>query len=105
MITIAFCCLSEAMFQTHHRGLQSWIQVIAVVAFVLVMPVHVFANTCMIVVSLWRITTGTVGGWAVTTRVNDEVSAKAHTPGTARAIKGEGKWTPSETHRRLSSDT
>jgi cellulose synthase/poly-beta-1,6-N-acetylglucosamine synthase-like glycosyltransferase len=61
-------CMLEAAFQTHHRGCQSWIQVIFVCFFMGVGAFYIIFQAYLIIVSLFRIGTGTVGGWVVTAR-------------------------------------
>jgi cellulose synthase/poly-beta-1,6-N-acetylglucosamine synthase-like glycosyltransferase len=61
-------CVLEAAFQTHHRRCQSWIQVIFVALFMGVGCLYIVFQACLICVSLFRIGTGTVGGWVVTAR-------------------------------------
>lgn len=66
----------EAMFQTHHRGLQSWLQVPFVMFFMWAGCVYVLFQFLLIQVSLFRIFTGRVGGWVVTKRAG-KTSAEA----------------------------
>jgi len=58
----------EAIFQTHHRGLQSWMQVPFVTLFMVAGCVYIVLQTLLVVVSLFKISTGRVGGWVVTAR-------------------------------------
>lgn len=67
-IILILLALTEATLQTHHRGCQSWIQVIFVVIFLLLGPLYVIFQALLIVTSMFKIATGTVGGWYVTTR-------------------------------------
>jgi len=62
------CCMLEAVLQTHHRGFQSWIQVIFVALFMGAGCFYIVFQAVLIIVSLFKISTGTVGGWAVTAR-------------------------------------
>jgi len=61
-------CVIEAMFQTRHRGCQSWIQVIFVAAFMGLGWLYIIFQAVLIIMSLFKIATGTVGGWVVTAR-------------------------------------
>jgi cellulose synthase/poly-beta-1,6-N-acetylglucosamine synthase-like glycosyltransferase len=61
-------CTLEAILQTHHRGCQSWIQVLFVAIFMGAGFFYVLFQALLIAVSLFRISTGTVGGWTVTAR-------------------------------------
>jgi len=61
-------CVLEAVFQTRHRGCQSWIQVIFVALFVGFGWAYICTQALLIVVSMFKIGTGTVGGWVVTAR-------------------------------------
>jgi cellulose synthase/poly-beta-1,6-N-acetylglucosamine synthase-like glycosyltransferase len=72
-ITLLVSCTLEAIFQTHHRGCQSWIQVLFVALFMFAGCLYIIFQASLIVVSLFKIGTGTVGGWVVTAR-------KAQTP-------------------------
>lgn len=67
-ICLLVSCTLEAIFQTHHRGCQSWIQVIFVVLFMTVGCLYMIFQALLICISLFRIGTGTVGGWAITAR-------------------------------------
>jgi cellulose synthase/poly-beta-1,6-N-acetylglucosamine synthase-like glycosyltransferase len=72
-IILVISCTLESIFQTHHRGCQSWIQVLFVGLFMGVGFFYIVFQAGLIIVSLFKIGTGTVGGWVVTAR-------KAHTP-------------------------
>jgi cellulose synthase/poly-beta-1,6-N-acetylglucosamine synthase-like glycosyltransferase len=61
-------CFVEAMFQVHHRGAQSLIQALFVALFMGAGVLYIAFQGCLIVVSLFKIGTGTVGGWTVTAR-------------------------------------
>jgi hypothetical protein len=67
-ITLAVSCTLEAVFQVRHRGRQSCIQVFFVTLFMLAAFVYVLFQALLIAVSMYKICTGTVGGWAVTAR-------------------------------------
>jgi len=74
------CCVLEAVFQTHHRGCQSWIQVIFVALFMGFGWAYVCIQALLIIVSLLKIGTGTVGGWAVTARKAQKPPTQAEAP-------------------------
>jgi cellulose synthase/poly-beta-1,6-N-acetylglucosamine synthase-like glycosyltransferase len=69
-------CVLEAMFQTRHRGWQSWIQVIFVGIFMGAGFVYIIFQAILITMSLFKIGTGTVGGWVVTARKAQNPSAQ-----------------------------
>merc|ERR1712061_594693 len=69
-------CFLEAIFQTHHRGSQSWIQVLFVARFMSAGFCYMIIQALMIILSLFKIATGTVGGWVVTARKAPDASAK-----------------------------
>jgi cellulose synthase/poly-beta-1,6-N-acetylglucosamine synthase-like glycosyltransferase len=63
-----FCGIAEALFQVHHRGMQSFIQVFFVGLFALLAPGYILFQAYLIAISLFRIATGRDGGWVVTVR-------------------------------------
>jgi len=67
-LSLVVACTLEAIFQTHHRGFQSCIQVIFVGFFMFAGCAYILFQALLIIVSLFKITTGRVGGWAVTAR-------------------------------------
>jgi len=67
-LTLVGGCVIEAVFQTHHRGKKSWIQVIFVAIFMAAGFFYILIQAMLITVSLFKISTGTVGGWVVTAR-------------------------------------
>jgi cellulose synthase/poly-beta-1,6-N-acetylglucosamine synthase-like glycosyltransferase len=64
------CTVAEAVLQTHHRkkGCQSWKQVFFVLLFMIFGSVYVLILSCLLLISLLKISRGTVGGWVVTAR-------------------------------------
>merc|ERR1712159_609088 len=76
-----FCGIVEALFQVHHRGMQSFIQVFFVGLFALLAPGYILFQAYLIAISLFRIATGRDGGWVVTVRTgkkqDDPVSSTA----------------------------
>jgi len=70
----------EAVFQTRHRGCQSWIQVIFVALFMGAGCFYIVFQALLIAVSLFRISTGTVGGWVVTARKTQKNAAQIQIP-------------------------
>jgi hypothetical protein len=87
------CCVFEACYQTEHRGLQSWLQVISVFVFMLAGPCNMFLQAMLIVVSLFKISTGTVRGWAVTARSVPPTQAGTQRHGLWLATKHAGTQT------------
>jgi cellulose synthase/poly-beta-1,6-N-acetylglucosamine synthase-like glycosyltransferase len=67
----------EALMQMGHRGCQSIIQVFFVALFMVAGAFYVVFQTCLIIVSLFKIRTGTVGGWVVTARNSQKQKAQA----------------------------
>jgi len=67
-LTLVAGCILEAACQTHHRRFQSWIQVIFVAIFMAAGFFYILFQAVLITVSLFKISTGTVGGWVVTAR-------------------------------------
>jgi len=67
-LTLFAGCTLEAILQTRHRGCQSWIQVAFVALFMGAGFFYIVIQAVLIVVSLFKISTGTVGGWVVTAR-------------------------------------
>lgn len=67
-LTLVAGCILEAACQTHHRRFQSWIQVIFVALFMAAGFFYILFQAVLIAVSLFKISTGTVGGWVVTAR-------------------------------------
>merc|ERR1712080_755929 len=67
-LTLLVGCTLEAICQTRHRGLQSWIQVPFVTFFMFAGCVYIVFQALLIVVSMFKICTGRVGGWVVTAR-------------------------------------
>jgi cellulose synthase/poly-beta-1,6-N-acetylglucosamine synthase-like glycosyltransferase len=76
-LAIAAGCTLEAIFQIHHRGWQSALQVIFVFIFMFGICLYVIFQLVLILVSLFKIATGTVGGWAVTVRSVQKSSTQA----------------------------
>jgi len=73
-IGIAISWGMEAIFQIHHRGRQSFIQVFFVLLFWLLAPVYILFQCTLIATSLWKIATGRDGGWVVTARASTKAS-------------------------------
>lgn len=67
-ITLVISCILEAIFQTHHRGSQSWIQVIFVALFMIGGFFYIIFQAALIMGSLYKIGTGRDGEWVVTKR-------------------------------------
>merc|ERR1712228_785094 len=67
-LSIVVSCALEAIFQIHHRGMQSFIQVFFVGFFMFAGAAYILFQAFLIIVSLFKIATGRVGGWAVTAR-------------------------------------
>lgn len=58
----------EAVCQSDHRGVQSWIQVIFVVLYLSTGFLMAAFQAGLTILSLYKITSGNIGGWAVTER-------------------------------------
>jgi len=67
-IALGASCILEAMLQTRHRGAQSWIQVLFVALFMFLGCLYIIFQATLICFSMFKIYTGTVGGWVVTAR-------------------------------------
>jgi hypothetical protein len=67
-MTVMVAVTLEAVFQTHHRGSQSWIQVLFVALFLAAGSFYTIYNFVLITSSLSSIASGTVGAWVVTER-------------------------------------
>jgi cellulose synthase/poly-beta-1,6-N-acetylglucosamine synthase-like glycosyltransferase len=73
-IGIAIAWNMEAIFQIHHRGKQSFIQVFFVLLFWLLAPVYIVFQCSLILTSFWKIANGLDGGWVVTARASTKHS-------------------------------
>lgn len=74
----------EAVIQTHHRGCQSWIQVLFVAIFMGAGFFYIIFQALLIIISMFKISTGTVGGWVVTAR-----KAQNGAPKTLTTVAGD----------------
>merc|ERR1712146_63593 len=74
-LSLVISCTLEAIFQIHHRGLQSFIQVFFVGLFMFCGCAYILFQALLIIVSLFKIGTGRVGGWAITVRGKSSSSA------------------------------
>jgi cellulose synthase/poly-beta-1,6-N-acetylglucosamine synthase-like glycosyltransferase len=74
-IGIAISWTLEAIFQVHHRGMQSFIQVFYVFLFWLLAPLYITFQCVLITTSLFKIATGRDGGWVVTARATTKQGA------------------------------
>jgi len=88
MILFASCVL-EAVFQIRHRGLQSCIQVIFVALFMGVGFLYLIFQALLITVSLFKISTGRVGGWVVTARKAQKPAKETDQATDLQAASGE----------------
>merc|ERR1711988_208500 len=76
-VTLVLCVTCEAIFQIGHRGSQSIIQVFFVAIFMAAGCFYILFQAGLIVVSLFKIATGRVGGWVVTARGKQQTSTAA----------------------------
>jgi cellulose synthase/poly-beta-1,6-N-acetylglucosamine synthase-like glycosyltransferase len=92
-ITMVASCILEAIFQTRHRGCQSWIQVIFVAIFMAAGFFYIIIQALLITVSMFKINSGTVGGWVVTARSKQQpaLQMKASAGGDEEAPELVGK--------------
>merc|ERR1712032_504657 len=77
LLTHLFMCTAEAMCQVHHRGKQSALQALYVIAFIAVggllyIPYQFWLQS----LSLYRVMSGQVGEWVVTRRESVTVGMK-----------------------------
>jgi cellulose synthase/poly-beta-1,6-N-acetylglucosamine synthase-like glycosyltransferase len=74
-LSLVISCTMEAIFQIRHRGVQSFIQVFFVGVFMFAGCAYILFQALLIIVSLFKIGTGRVGGWAITARGKSSSSA------------------------------
>lgn len=86
-LAIVVCCAVEALCQAHHRGRQSRVQVIFVLGYLLLSSPNAALQTILVMVSMWRIATGKVGGWVVTARPTNSQLSPASSPSRCRFLQ------------------
>jgi len=78
-VILAVCCMVESICQVQHRGYQSWIQVLFVAGYLCLNSQILMIQIALVSISMFKISTGRVGGWAVTTRSSSKNLSPAAT--------------------------
>mmetsp|Transcript_56275 Transcript_56275/g.89332 ORF Transcript_56275/g.89332 Transcript_56275/m.89332 type:complete len:567 (+) Transcript_56275:33-1733(+) len=86
----SYCTLVEAIAQTHHRGFDSWIQVLFVALFLNSVPFYILWMAFLSMLSLAKIVLGQVPEWVVTSRAEATSLERPVSDGEANPLVSAG---------------